>query len=154
MDAEYVHVSKKDMDQTKKSKCIKLIIFFSKMVSVLLGRSYHIDVSSSNFFFIISLVLYQRLWKRGKTSWVTAETDSILIEHVSEPRYWGSTPWTLLCWLWLEMTSPVQDGSPCSQDILASLLLSGRKWRHAVHLHLQPMVETVKRPLHPFWFPE
>ena len=51
------------------------------------------------------------------------------------PRYHSSAPWS-------PMTSQVQDDITCIQDVLASFLFSGRKWRHVVHLYIQSMVST------------
>ena len=50
----------------------------------------------------------------------------------------------LLRRLWLQMTSKSQDGSACILDILASLLYSGRKWRHVIHLYIQSWFRQVQ----------
>ncbi len=38
---------------------------------------------------------------------------------------------------------PVQGDSARIQDILASLLYSGRKWRRVVHLYIQSMITSL-----------
>ena len=41
------------------------------------------------------------------------------------------------------MMSSGQDGSDCNQNILASFLDSGRKWKHVVCLYMQSIPATI-----------
>lgn len=50
----------------------------------------------------------------------------------------GSLPRSLLCALWLQMTSTAQDGSACIGDILAWFLGGGE----VIHLYLHPVLEV------------
>jgi len=103
-------------------------------VFVIVGRSHNIMLCLVKSSLLISLVLicYLRLQNVSVTSWLTAVINSWLgwAGVWAGTPYCSSTPGSLLWRVWLQMTSPAQDGSACIWDILASFLCSGSKWRH------------------------
>ena len=141
-----LRVSGTDMESFLKSEYTSNM-FSSKMLSVILATSFHTDVTKCSFSVKFGLNLFFDVLKI-EPSIIIDSWDWIAIGRVSvslEPEYLGSSPWSLLCRIWLQMTSSVLNGSLCSHDILATFLNSWRKWRQVIPLYIQSMVK--KKPI-------
>ena len=92
--------------------------FFSKMVYVILGSSYHTDVCSIVYCF--DKFGFNQLFEAIKTgcAQLLIGSDGCIGES-------AATTAIYLHRLWLQTTPKLQDGSAHIQDILASLLYSG-----------------------------
>lgn len=145
-----LHVGTWDMGQTSTHQIFSQIRHLSlKVVSI---RLVFVQV----FVFLINLgiTIYLMLWT-GSHYWRLNVPISVLAingfahDWLDRCMGWNSIPWrSLLSWLWLQMTSPVQDGSGRIQNILDSFLNSGRKWQRVVHLYIQSMEKDYWNTFH------
>lgn len=80
----------------------------------------------------------------GEASWLTAEPVSWLSQWMYGRKLDMAAPrlQSLLLRLWLQMTSPPQDGSARIKGNLSSLLYNIEKWRHLVHFYLCHVFKT------------
>lgn len=104
-----LHVSGWGMDQTKRIKVHVKWIFLKDWCMFKCSFSYEFGFNYS--------------FDAIKTEWnvFTGSKDWLAIGRArvsAELRYRGSTPWSLLCRLWLRMMSKEQDGGMCIQDIV------------------------------------
>ena len=104
------------------------------MVSVISSSSYYSDVFSCAY--LSSKFGFEYLIE-AKTPWLTAVTDSRLVECFYRQGLDTTPP--LNNHHWAEM-SKGQDGDAHIRDILAWFW---RKWRHIIHLYLQSMFYAV-----------